>query len=769
MNIKTRILLSVFLLELAGYGALLFYTHSHSRAALVDVREQQIQATIQDLFHRIDSLTRLMEHKAIELAESGEMMYQLAQQSDVAVLEPVLKDYLVNIFTEFPESIGGGLWYEPNILAESELYGPYVFWNSEGEVEFTWDLNTQEYYYPTQDWYLTALPANWSREKPRESRTYWTPPYWDEAGSLELMMTVDALMYSELGKIIGLSTVDWSLKEMTNFTESISITPNAHSVLIDSQSNLLLSNPLNPDSVMSDYRDLPWLRSLNLYGLKVGEINQRMHVNINDDFYKLYFLKTTTGLVVGIFIPESEIQKEIEEVTRQAMYDGAVIIMFFIAAMLGLLEVMFRPFQKVTNLIRNSIQVTEDKNLNIKPIEYLQKNEFTPVVEALNITYEKITHHTEEIEKANRAKSIFLATMSHEIRTPMNAILGYAQILSLDTDIPEEHKETLQAIESSGHHLLDLLSDILDITKIESGEMNLYLENVYVSDFFDSIDTMFRLRCAQKGIEWHSNHDFDDELILCFDKAKLNQIIINLIGNSIKFTQDGGVALKAEIKRDKLLVAISDTGPGIEKEKQDDLFAPFLQGKQGRSYGGTGLGLTIVSSLVKLMSGKVELVSTSERGTEFLVEVPVARESGKLDSADRNKVHVSADFSKHKLRALVVDDVAVNRDILVKVLEKIGVESVEAENGEDALECLQRMTPDLLFIDIQMPVMDGFALIDEIKENYAEYMPATIAISANIAQYHEELSHRGFAYWISKPFQLSEISAIVEKLLSRKA
>ena len=208
MNIKTRILLAVFFLELFGYGVLLLYNHSNSRETLESIREQQIQATIKGNFHRINALTKLMEHKAIELAESGEMLYELSLQSPLAQFQTILQGYLESVFMEFPESIGGGLWYEPYLFGkERRLYGPYVFWNSQGVVEFTWDLNTEAYNYPSQDWYLTALPKGSPRDQKRPSRIYWTPPYWDEAGSKELMMTVDAIMYSKDERIIGLRTV----------------------------------------------------------------------------------------------------------------------------------------------------------------------------------------------------------------------------------------------------------------------------------------------------------------------------------------------------------------------------------------------------------------------------------------------------------------------------------------------------------------------------------------------------------------------------------
>ncbi|MFT7562368.1 MAG: signal transduction histidine kinase/ActR/RegA family two-component response regulator [Flavobacteriales bacterium] len=768
MNIKTRILLAVFLLELLGYGALLAYTHNNNRETLSSIREHQIDTSISSTRHRINALTKLMEHQALKLAHAGEMLFQLSSSLPIDQLEPALKTLLIQSFTDFPESIGGGLWYEPNTIAKNQtLYGPYVFWSGDRKVEFTWDLNTEQYNYPAQDWYQVALPSNWPRNEERPQKSYWTQPYWDEAGSKELMMTVDALMFDEKKHIIGLSTVDWSLNKMTAFTDKINITPNSRTILIDNMSRLILSNGFDSESRMQDYRKYRWIKGLNIESLKNGETRQHQNIELNGEIYHVYATRSDIGLILIIAIPEHELVFEIDQATRKATLNGAIIIMFFIGGMLLLLEILFRPFQRVTQLINNSINISDDNKLSVEPIHYRKNNEFFALIKALNLIYTQINTHTKEIEEANKAKSIFLATMSHEIRTPMNAILGYAQLLNYDETLPKQHQRTLQAIESSGKHLLDLLSDILDITKIESGEMSLYQENHYIFGIFDALNKIFKIRCEQKGLEWRFKCNIDKNQVAYVDKAKLNQIVINLLGNSVKFTTSGYIAIQIIQVQNQLDIVIHDTGPGIEANKQANLFAPFSQGQEGIEHGGTGLGLSIVHKLCALMGGEINLERSDSKGTEFDLRIPIRAVNHNSAPARQDTIKNIADFSSSKLTALVIDDVEINRDILCKVLERIGIQSIQANNGREGLNVLSSHTPDLLFVDIQMPIMNGFEFLDEIKTNHPHLLDFCIAISANVITHNNDLVQKGFSYALSKPFQIHDACHIIELILQK--
>jgi CheY-like chemotaxis protein len=266
---------------------------------------------------------------------------------------------------------------------------------------------------------------------------------------------------------------------------------------------------------------------------------------------------------------------------------------------------------------------------------------------------------------------------------------------------------------------------------------------------------------------WHADIKVPADCITCSDKAKFSQIIINLLGNSVKFTEHGSISLECFIEDNILHIYISDTGQGISKSQQAQLFTPFFQGDAGQMYGGTGLGLTIVKKLVTLLNGNIKLKSQEFKGTRFEIFIPIEKEHLELPHAKHNHAVQMTDFSQRQLTALVVDDVKINCDILTKVLSKLGIKSMQAANGVEALELIKLCKLDILFIDIQMPVMDGFELLERIKQLYPHLLPRTIAISANVYHIDNDYLGRGFQYYITKPFLINEISETVEDILEK--
>lgn len=768
MNIKTRILIGVLLLEVAGCAALLWYNYSSSKIALESVREKQIETIMEENRHKIDSLTQLMEKKVVELARVGEHFFELHQQIPSFNIDPFVIQYLKGSFKNFPESIGGGIWYEPYVFDKNiKYYGPYVFWGVNKELEFTWDLSNESYNYPEQSWYLIALPKTWSRSKQPEHSIYWTEPYIDEAGSKELMMTVDAFMYSQKGEIIGLSTVDWSLKEMTEFIRKIHLTDSTHTFLIDERTKALLHNSLDSTAVLKPVKEISWISNIDIEINSADSGKQIKSLVIDNVQYRLYLTKSKSNLILGMLIPESDLVAEINAITKDSLLNSAFIVLALVVGMLILLEILFRPFERVRDLIQNSLVLDSDHKLNVNHVEYQEKNEFTPIIKTLNIIYEEIREFTRRIQEANKAKSTFLATMSHEIRTPMNAILGYTQLLALDKSLTQEHREAITAINNSGNHLLDLLNDILDISKIESGAMELYQENLYISEIFENLDSIFKLRCIQKNIEWRYVSSVSTQTIAFMDKAKLLQIMINLIGNSVKFTQRGYVGLQVAIQDQHLCIKVTDTGPGISQEQQKKLFEPFFQGEAGNRQGGTGLGLAIVNKLISLMNGKLEIQSVLGEGAVFTLHIPLLEYNQEFVAPTKQTIEIE-DFSHLQLRALVVDDVKINCDILVKTLQKLGVSSQQAENGLEALGVLEGYYPDIIFVDIQMPVMDGYEFMEKVNEQYPHLLERCVAISANVYEQNRNELQSRFVHYVSKPFKLSEVSAVISDMYIQK-
>lgn len=392
---------------------------------------------------------------------------------------------------------------------------------------------------------------------------------------------------------------------------------------------------------------------------------------------------------------------------------------------------------------------------------------------------EKVAQRTIELAEArdqalaaNKAKSIFLANMSHEIRTPMNAVLGYAQILQRDTQLNKEQRNSLQIIENSGNHLLGLINDILDISKIEAGAMELRQENFYLNELVESIAAMFKVRCEQKHLEWRVSSSLNDKVLVYADQGKLRQILINLLGNAVKFTEKGEVTLGVtpQSTLEMYRIDIVDTGQGIPKADQKNIFEPFQQEKAGFDKGGTGLGLAITKRQVELMGGTLLVESEPGQGSCFSVILQLPEGSGDaVHHAERAQVsHLAKDNYVH---ALIVDDVKENRDILSQMLRDIGAETREAVNGQDCLDKILEQRPDIVFMDIRMPVMDGMAAIAHIKQDqvFAEQKIPCVAISASTLRHQmRPVLDAGFDDFISKPFRFEAVYECLAKYLDVK-
>ncbi len=414
------------------------------------------------------------------------------------------------------------------------------------------------------------------------------------------------------------------------------------------------------------------------------------------------------------------------------------------------------------------------------PVEYVS----TPIIEEGNLTgavvaFQNITDRKNseknlnqaklEAEAANQAKSIFLANMSHEIRTPMNAVLGYSQILERDPTLKPEHLKSISAIQKSGSHLMALINDILDISKIEAGRMALNETDFNLTELIRSLSTMFEVRCKEKNILWKIEGINERAIPVCGDEIKLRQVLINLIGNSIKFTDTGIINFQISHTEDHIYTfEISDTGIGIEQEVQEKIFEPFLQDVNASQKGGTGLGLAISKKQVELMGGDLKLTSEIGKGAKFYfsISLPPAKSifSSEIQPKHSSRTpHVSRD---KKLTALVVDDIETNRDILAKILIGFGIQVRSAKDGQEAVNFVFKQKPDLIFMDLRMPVMDGFEATQKIREKFSEKEIKVIAITAAaFAHQQQDAMDIGCDYFISKPFKIETIIDCIVELL----
>ncbi|MEB3355651.1 MAG: response regulator [Synechococcales bacterium] len=397
-------------------------------------------------------------------------------------------------------------------------------------------------------------------------------------------------------------------------------------------------------------------------------------------------------------------------------------------------------------------------------------------------------------EQANQAKTRFLSNISHELRTPLNTILGYIQLLERDVRLTREQRSQLETINRSSHHLLALINDVLEMTKIESGQLVLYPRVFDLMGLLDTLTVMLEPRVQARGIRLAFDLAPDVPRYICVDETKLRQILLNLLGNGIKFTERGQVSLHVSRENGpqiaiagsppawcspadqwvNLRFTITDTGAGIAPEELDGLFDPFTQTEAGRqTEEGTGLGLPISQQLVTLMGGHITVESTVGVGSVFHFTIPVGLASaGTIPAPILQQRVMGLAPGQPTHRVLVVEDQPTNRDLLTRLLTLVGFEVQVAVNGQEAIAQYQRWHPHLILMDIRMPVMDGYEATRQIRA-MTEGQPATappppkiIALTANAFEDERQVAiAAGCDGFIRKPIQEAEFFASIAEQL----
>ena len=369
-------------------------------------------------------------------------------------------------------------------------------------------------------------------------------------------------------------------------------------------------------------------------------------------------------------------------------------------------------------------------------------------------------------ETANEAKSVFLANMSHEIRTPMNAIIGYAELLRTDGGLTEAQRKAVETIGQSGEHLLKLINNILDITKIEAGRESLTPTDFDLKALMDGLSTMFDDRCQQNNLSWKLLLDLRNEVVYG-DGDKLRQVLINLLGNAVKFSRAGTVILRAESRNeDRIYFEVTDQGPGIHPDEQAAIFEPFAQQAGEGAVGGTGLGLSIARRHVEMLGGQLQVASEPDAGARFFFEIELR--PGRLQRRDKgNWSDVRGLAEGYSVNALVVDDVDSDRDILEHILTSINVEVRTASSGQDAIERFRERTPDIVFLDVRMPEMDGVETLKHLQRENSR--PKILAVTASVFEHQRKrYEDAGFDGFIDKPLHAEDIYGTLAETLNVK-
>ncbi len=652
-------------------------------------------------------------------------------------------------------------------------------------------LKTSPNYDPrNRPWYIVPQQAD---------RPAWTDIYaWVNPPTLAI--TLGQPYYDSLGKFQGILATDLTIAQISDFLRTLKIGSSGQTFIFDS-SGWLIATSANerpftlvedtPQRIQTkDSRDLLTRSTVEYLIEQFGSLTnidekQILHFKIKGQrhFLNINFVRDEHGLnwIGAIVVPESDFMTEIHGNNRSTIL--FCIASLLVATLLGIITSSWitNPIRRLSHASRAIAKGDLDQKVEIKRIKELSTLSwsFNQMIEQLKTSFTALEKTNQELESrtsllektkeaaevANRAKSEFIANMSHELRTPLNAVLGFTQLMNRDSNLTPKQRDNLDIINRSGEHLLSLINDILNLSKIESGRMTLNPTSFDLYRLLNTVEEMFKLRAESKNLELLLEYSLDLPNYVKTDEQKLRQVLMNLLSNAIKFTQEGRVTLRISSVRGeeppiKINCEVEDTGDGIAPEELNTLFKPFVQTATGQKMQeGTGLGLPISRKFIQLMGGDLTISSILGKGTvakfDFVVE-PTTIEAIQNSTPSRKVIGLKP--GQPNYRILVVDDRWENRQLLVQLLQSVGFEVSEAENGQEAISIWSRWQPHLIWMDLRMPVLDGYQATQQIRSH--SQGQATVIIALTASAFEEKravVMAAGCDDYVRKPFRDSII------------